>query len=280
MQDKRGTNWTEEEVVTILGIGGFSLMSPFIGANRKMDVQCANGHLATMSFYSINRGSRCSECFGNKRLTLEKVRTAFETRGYHLLEEVYINNHTNMAYLCNNGHLSKIRWGNFYRGHGCSHCIKNHVNPETNTKVCSECGTDKTVGEYYFNKDRSNRIRPQCKVCTKRRAKRSFQDGVPVSKHRDNLHDFLFAHLSNNPCRDCSEKDVLVLEFDHVRGKKLESVSVLVAKSASLSLVKNEVAKCEVVCANCHRRRTYLRQNSNWRVTRIRNKTKVEPTNA
>lgn len=70
-------------------------------------------------------------------------------------------------------------------------------------------------------------------------------------------------------CADCGEKDVLVLEFDHVRGSKVECVSVLVAKSAPLHTVKGELSKCEVVCANCHRRRTYLRQTNNWRVKRL-----------
>ena len=52
----------------------------------------------------------------------------------------------------------------------------------------------------------------------------------------------------------------MVLEFDHLSDKRTE-VSMLV-KGWSWNTVMLEIAKCEVVCANCHRRRTYARANS------------------
>jgi hypothetical protein len=49
----------------------------------------------------------------------------------------------------------------------------------------------------------------------------------------------------------------MVLEFDHVRGDKLNSVSVLAySLGASLKRIQTEIDKCEVRCANCHRRKT------------------------
>jgi len=56
---------------------------------------------------------------------------------------------------------------------------------------------------------------------------------------------------------DCSESDVRVLEFDHL-GDKLADVSALV-RASSLAKIQAEVAKCDVVCANCHRIRTRTR---------------------
>jgi hypothetical protein len=50
------------------------------------------------------------------------------------------------------------------------------------------------------------------------------------------------------------------MDFDHVRGEKVANVSVLVAGGASRRRVLAEIAKCEVVCANCHRERTHGRQ--------------------
>lgn len=60
-------------------------------------------------------------------------------------------------------------------------------------------------------------------------------------------------------CADCKE-DYLphILQFDHVRGEKLGDISTLV-KTSSLEVVKEEIDKCEVVCANCHAERTYSR---------------------
>lgn len=57
---------------------------------------------------------------------------------------------------------------------------------------------------------------------------------------------------------DCPERDPTVLEFDHVRGIKLANVSELIIAQNRKHLWI-EIAKCDVVCANCHRRRTAKR---------------------
>jgi L-lysine 2,3-aminomutase len=55
---------------------------------------------------------------------------------------------------------------------------------------------------------------------------------------------------------DCGEADPVVLEFDHVTGVKEAAVAELVQRAVSLARLIAEVEKCEVRCANCHRRRT------------------------
>ena len=64
----------------------------------------------------------------------------------------------------------------------------------------------------------------------------------------------VWAYLLAHPCVDCEEDDPIVLQFDHVRGKKKESVSILAA-SHSWKMVAAEIEKCEIRCANCHLRR-------------------------
>ncbi len=70
-------------------------------------------------------------------------------------------------------------------------------------------------------------------------------------------------YLSEHPCVDCGESDIVVLEFDHVIGEKKWNVSVLVHSPSPWATVEHEIAKCEVRCANCHRRRTA--KQFNWR---------------
>ena len=77
-------------------------------------------------------------------------------------------------------------------------------------------------------------------------------------------------HLARHPCVDCGEGDPVVLEFDHVRGKRSE-VSVLAGMGASLRRIAEEIACCEVVCVNCHRRRTKARQRRSTRSGSSRN---------
>jgi hypothetical protein len=70
--------------------------------------------------------------------------------------------------------------------------------------------------------------------------------------------------LERTVCTDCGEADPVVLEFDHV-GPKTGDVGQLVRDGVRLARLKEEIAKCEVVCACCHRRRTARRQGS-WRL--------------
>jgi hypothetical protein len=81
----------------------------------------------------------------------------------------------------------------------------------------------------------------------------------PVTRGRklDYLHDY----LRNHPCVDCGESDIVVLEFDHL--PEFEKLFNATNISKSYDAIKAEIAKCEVVCANCHTRRTAKR--GGWR---------------
>lgn len=55
-------------------------------------------------------------------------------------------------------------------------------------------------------------------------------------------------------CADCGYKaDAVALDFDHVHGEKEFAISM---SKRSIEAILEEVAKCDVVCANCHRIRT------------------------
>lgn len=70
---------------------------------------------------------------------------------------------------------------------------------------------------------------------------------------------------NETPCDDCNQHfPYYVMQFDHVRGKKIDKVNRMVYTS-SYDTVMNEIAKCDVVCANCHHLRTFWRD----RIVRI-----------
>jgi hypothetical protein len=73
---------------------------------------------------------------------------------------------------------------------------------------------------------------------------------------------FVRAYLEQNPCVDCGEADTRVLDFDHV-GEKTTEVCEMVATGWPVGVIAAEIRQCEVVCANCHRRRTAAR--AGWR---------------
>jgi predicted HNH restriction endonuclease len=70
--------------------------------------------------------------------------------------------------------------------------------------------------------------------------------------------------LKNNPCTDCGFRfPHFVMEWDHVpgRGKKRCSVSTFYGRiKVTAKTFVAELAKCDLVCANCHRTRTYNRR--------------------
>lgn len=56
------------------------------------------------------------------------------------------------------------------------------------------------------------------------------------------------------PCYDCEIKyPPYVMSFDHVRGKKLFGIATAIQKpSRSIKRLEDEIAKCDIVCLNCH----------------------------
>ena len=75
--------------------------------------------------------------------------------------------------------------------------------------------------------------------------------------------EWVVEYLQQHPCVDCGTGDLRVLTFDHRDpGHKRAEISALVANGYSLEAVTEEVAKCDVRCANCHLIRT--REQRGW----------------
>jgi 5-methylcytosine-specific restriction endonuclease McrA len=79
--------------------------------------------------------------------------------------------------------------------------------------------------------------------------------------HRVRIQDWMCEYLETHPCVDCGETDIVVLEFDHVTDDKVADINRMMHNTYSIKNIEAEIAKCEVVCANCHNRRTNRRGN-------------------
>lgn len=65
------------------------------------------------------------------------------------------------------------------------------------------------------------------------------------------------------PCKDCKGRfPPVAMDFDHVRGAKVRNIARLLGSGYKLDLIKEEIKKCDVVCANCHRVRTAKRKQN------------------
>ena len=83
---------------------------------------------------------------------------------------------------------------------------------------------------------------------------------ISIKKQKEALARYLKEVKEKNPCMDCKiSYPYYMMDFDHVRGKKQANVAELI-NTLSKKRIDTEIAKCEVVCSNCHRARTYLRK--------------------
>jgi hypothetical protein len=76
---------------------------------------------------------------------------------------------------------------------------------------------------------------------------------------KERIRVYINTHLKANPCVDCGETNIIVLEFDHINDDKHFSISDATRHGYGMKKLKDEIAKCEVRCANCHRKKTYER---------------------
>ena len=78
-------------------------------------------------------------------------------------------------------------------------------------------------------------------------------------RHRVKIRESLSGFLLKNRCIDCGEADPRVLDFDHIDPKmKTRSVSTMLSGHYSWKAILVEIEKCQIRCANCHRRKNHI----------------------
>lgn len=85
-------------------------------------------------------------------------------------------------------------------------------------------------------------------------------DKLSIAKQKAYLATYIRNLKESSPCLDCKKHfPYYVMDFDHVRGKKHANVMELIT-TLSKKKIDEEIAKCEIVCSNCHRIRTHMRK--------------------
>ena len=136
-------------------------------------------------------------------------------------------------------------------------------------KVCTRCGTAKSLDEFPLVRRGLPGRHGWCQACFAIAKAAHYRRNLEAQKirllrntaqRRLETQSRIIHYLSTHPCVDCGERDIVVLEFDHVRGTKLGNVSAYANGGRSWPRVEAEIHKCEVRCANCHRRKTTERR--------------------
>lgn len=134
-----------------------------------------------------------------------------------------------------------------------------------NKKRCPRCGLAKLLSEFPVRRVGTPRPCAYCRPCQREISKQHYRAHLVEyrTKRRisqrhviDRNLSMIDAVLQPLKCVDCGERDSTVLEFDHVKGNKLGDVSTMAYQGLSWKRILAEINKCEIRCANCHRRRT------------------------
>ena len=132
-------------------------------------------------------------------------------------------------------------------------------------KNCVMCKESKEVLEFHKNKTKKDGYSNICKLCRKSYHSKWYLDNKEcvLNHNRNNCtknKEYVLNYLKDNCCVDCGESDPIVLEFDHQRDKKF-NISDALSQRYGLKRIIEEIGKCEVVCGNCHKKRTCKTQN-------------------
>jgi hypothetical protein len=131
-------------------------------------------------------------------------------------------------------------------------------------KLCTKCNFAKPKGEFNRNKWKKDGLQHYCRDCHRKSvvtSQRTHRDAFLKrsqwynERKRNENRRLVFEYLRTHPCIDCGESDVTVLDFDHQRDKKY-TISQLIISNKLWEQILTEIEKCEVRCANCHRKKT------------------------
>lgn len=139
-------------------------------------------------------------------------------------------------------------------------------------KFCSNCQKEKNIEEFRPNKTKKDGYQHYCIECDKVFQKEWYIKNKErlIKKAKENntknaveMRQLVLDYLKHNSCVRCGESNILVLEFDHLKDKKF-NIAQLANKWKEELLA--EMAKCQVLCANCHKIKTHEQRNTyKWR---------------
>lgn len=144
-------------------------------------------------------------------------------------------------------------------------------------KTCDTCKQDKELSDFNKNKSKKDGLNSICRECSNKRSKKYYSENkqhhVDVIIKRNNKikgesQNKLLEIFRKSSCKDCGNKDYRVFEFDHLpRYKKFRDVGNMLCSGYSWERILDEIKKCDIVCANCHRIRTIERTTNHYRKT-------------
>jgi len=138
-------------------------------------------------------------------------------------------------------------------------------------KICTFCKHEKSHIEFVLKNKKTGQLHSRCKECQSNYSKQHYIKHKSAYKLRAYNNTKLYRkfnqksiieYLLTKSCVDCGNADIRVLDFDHVNIRTKKSEIGKLIRSSSWSSVLDEIQKCEIRCANCHRIKTAKQFNT------------------
>lgn len=125
------------------------------------------------------------------------------------------------------------------------------------TKVCSSCTLEKPISQFNKKSSSKDNLSVYCKECNKQKLKEHYYSNKELyynkqKRRREKLQKCFVEYKKTLKCIKCEEDRWWVLDFHHRDSSTKEGyISNLLHKSKKA--FEDELEKCDVLCANCHR---------------------------
>lgn len=132
-------------------------------------------------------------------------------------------------------------------------------------RCCSRCGEVKPIDEFPMKVKERGLRRVWCRDCCRAYGREHYQRNRPAylakadrrrEVERPKVRALIDEYLRDHPCVECGCSDITVLEFDHRDPSEKDLAVGELARISEWPRILREIEKCDVRCANCHRRRT------------------------
>jgi hypothetical protein len=126
------------------------------------------------------------------------------------------------------------------------------------------CGDEKDIDQFPLRNMFTKRRQSYCLDCKSKMGASWYDRNKDYQKANAKKHriengtaakEYVYNYLLTHPCISCGESDPIVLEFHHRSGKD-KAVTEMVASGYPIERIQFEIDKCDVLCANCHRKVT------------------------
>lgn len=128
-------------------------------------------------------------------------------------------------------------------------------------KTCSICKTEKTLDSFNKNRAKSDGLNTICRECSQKKSREYYSINGDYhkkavfarNKRVKNEIKAKLEELKSVGCSKCNEKDTCCLDYHHLNEKN-DGIAIMVNSGKSWEAILEEISKCILVCANCHRK--------------------------